>query len=519
MKSTTLLSILSLLATALHAQQGTLDHSFSVDGKLATVLTTGNCVSRSVLVQPDHKIIAGGYARNTNTRNDFSLMRLNADGSPDTSFNTNGKAFVDFANLDDLCVGIALQSDGKIIAAGFTDTKHGFGFGLTRLNSDGTLDTTFGTNGKTIIEPAVTSFCSALAIQPDDKIVLAGHTLSPVTLSNEFVVMRFNADGTTDPNFGTNGISSTAVGTGSSVANGMALQPDGKIILVGQTANDASLRWENAIVRYNTDGTVDSFFGDNGQVIVALPLSDGILESVTVQPDGKIVAAGFAGTSPTSNQLLLMRFLEDGSPDFDFSGNGQLIALAAAVNNVLQSVLLQGDNILVAGSSTQNGGDKFLLAAFHLDGTANTAFGNNGSTLTHFADHDGINAMALTPDGKLVTAGVSYANNVAHFALARYHTGTSLGLKEVAKNNFGLAVYPNPLQPDSELRFVLEAEETVSVDLYDALGRKISTVMAAEIQKAGTHEMPLAMIEALPSGTYHLIFSTAQTKTTLKLVR
>ncbi|MFT3793312.1 T9SS type A sorting domain-containing protein [Flavobacterium sp.] len=512
-------SILFILATLAYAQQGTLDVSFSTDGKLATLLTTGNCAARSVAVQPDAKIIAAGYARNTNTSNDFSLMRFNTDGTPDTNFNATGKAFVDFGGLDDLCTGIGLQSNGKIIAGGFIDTSNGFGFGLTRLNVDGTLDTTFGTNGKTVIEPGITSFCSALAIQSDDKILLAGHTLSPFTQNNEFVVSRFNADGSIDQDFGTNGFTRTAVGSGSSVANGMTLQPDGKLILVGQTANNATLRWETALVRYNTDGSLDGFFGDNGQIITALPLLDGILESAAVQPDGKIVVAGYAGTSPTNNQSLLLRFLSDGTPDLGFANNGQLVTLAGANNNMIQSVLLQGENIVVAGSSTQNGGDRFLLAAFDSDGNPDTAFGNNGATLTHFADHDGINAMALAPDGKLVTAGVSYDNNVAHFALARYHTSTSLGLRENHPSDWGLAVYPNPLRQDSRLRFVLEANQTVSADWYDALGRKMTSVLSCENRLKGTHEKTLGFVDALPSGTYYLVFSTPEASTTLKLVK
>lgn len=515
---TLLFLIAILVATNMLAQPGTLDHTFSGDGKLTTAMTAANSVARTILVQPDAKILAAGGVNDAGI-SQFAITRYHADGTTDLTFNTTGKAFLNFNNHNSFCTGSVLQPDGKIILAGFTESTGGHDFALARLNSNGTTDVTFGDNGKVTASPGITSFCDAVALQPDGKILAAGHTLEPFTLSNVFVVYRFNPDGALDTTFGNNGKVLTAIGNDSAIANCMALQPDGKIILAGQRINMDTFRWELALVRYLPDGTPDDNFGSGGKVIAVTPGLDGNIKSITLQPDKKIIVAGHAGTSPSNNQLLLARFLDNGSPDLDFATNGMLITLASLSNNMLQAVAVQREKIIVGGSVRQGSNDRFLLACYNFDGSPDAAFGNDGSTVTAFGMHDGAYAMALQPDGKILAAGVTYIENVAQFALARYHGTANLGTAEMMQTKYALAVYPNPLQDISQLRFTLENPETVSAELHDALGKKIRNLIHTETKSAGIHEISLAFTAALPSGMYHIVFSTAHGNATLKLLK
>ncbi|MGV3695993.1 T9SS type A sorting domain-containing protein [Flavobacterium sp.] len=519
MKKNVLLFATLLASFGLHAQPGILDPTFSEDGKL-NVIMDGRGRATSVLVQPDAKIVVGGYSREGNGRNDFALARFGSDGQLDRTFNGTGKAYFDTANNNDYyCTGTALQTDGKIVAAGFMNTVNGFDFAVVRFNANGTVDPTFGINGITTGHPGVTSFCDGVTIQPDGKIILIGHTLSSVAASNEFVAMRFLPNGQTDNSFGNNGTVTTTTGVGSTIATSIIIQPDGKIILAGHTANNTTFRWETILVRYHANGSLDDSFGQNGMVITALPVLDCTITALALQPDGNIVAAGYTGTGPSGNQILVIRYDSAGQLDPSFANNGILIATPGVGSNTeVSSLLLTNSKIILGGSVNVSNGEHSFLTCLNANGTIDTSFGTNGTTVSVFGEHDSISSLAIQPDGKIVSAGGALINNSLEFTVARFIASPSLGIDDRPETPYRLTAYPNPLTPGSQLRFTLDHSTNVSIEIYDALGRKVNSIYNGN-QDAGQHELLLDFAAELPKGAYHLVFSAEAGSTSLKLLK
>ena len=213
-----------------------------------------------------------------------------ADGDLDTSFGTGGKVVTSFLGQDDFVRSIAIQSDGKIVVAG--ETKNGTydEFALARYNPDGTLDTSFGNSGGKMITNSNNNgdHARSVAIQSDGKIVLAG--AGDNTGNDDFALYRYNTDGSLDSSFGTGGKVFTAVGSGNDFAESVAIQSDGKIVVAGYSYNGSNDDF--ALVRYNTDGSLDTSFDSDGKVTTDFGAGSDVANSVAIQSDGKIVAAG-----------------------------------------------------------------------------------------------------------------------------------------------------------------------------------------------------------------------------------
>jgi uncharacterized delta-60 repeat protein len=257
------------------AAAGDLDPSFGTGGKVITPISPGNGVdtARGVAVQSDGRIVAAGHTFNDSTGIDFALVRYNADGTLDTTFGTSGKVTTNtsISNGEDIAYAVAIQSNGRIVAAGYAfNTATSGDFVLARYNSDGTLDTTFGTGGK-----AITNFnifgsfdqAHAVAIQTDGKIVAAGLS------SSDFALARYNEDGTLDATFGTGGKVTTNISpiNADDAIHAVTIQADGRVVAAGYANNGATGSDPDfALARYNADGTLDTSFGTAGRVIVSL---------------------------------------------------------------------------------------------------------------------------------------------------------------------------------------------------------------------------------------------------------
>lgn len=515
MKTNFLLFIFAVFAA--HAQPGALDVSFSGDGKLTASLTTGNNTANAVAVQSDFKILAAGAVFNGTSSTDFGVARYNEDGTPDLTFNGTGASLADFNHAFDYCTGMALQPDGKIVLGGYTDFGAGFDFALARFNANGTPDGTFGADGKVTLHFGTTAFANAIALQPDGKILMTGYVMGES--ANLLVVVRFLSDGSLDLDFGTGGKSIVPIGEDSAIAHAIAVQPnDGKIVVAGRVMNGALLRWEALLFRFDADGAPDTGFGTQGQVITRVANQDYVVTAVALSPDGKIATAGYTGNSPSAYKATLARYLSDGTPDNEFADNGIGIVPLGSSGDQPKSIVLLENRIVVGGSVQQNGLSRFVVASFDQNGAPVASFGDNGSTTTAFAQQDGINAMALAPDGKIVAAGVSFSTTVSVFAMTRYHTEASLSVAEIPTKNYGLSVYPNPIDGSSQLAFRLTQTEKIAVVLYDALGRKVRDVIGPQTKMAGTHQVALALGDLQP-GVYYAVFSTPDSTQTLRLLK
>jgi uncharacterized delta-60 repeat protein len=276
-------------ALARYNADGSLDPGFGAGGKVITDFAGRDDFVFAIVPQPDGKIVVAGYTGFDvpppfGISFNFALARYNEDGSLDASFGTGGKVATDFNSDSDRASAVLLQADGRLVAGG-TSSNGGFpDFALARYNTDGTLDTTFGTGGKVKTDFAG-SFDEIVDLQqqPDGKLVAAG-TSSSLSTGFDFAVARYNPDGSLDGTFGVGGKTTTDAG-GQEYASGLAQQSNGKLVLVGQVAGDFG------VVRYNSDATVDASFGTNGIVTTNFTGFTGAFD-VAVQPDGYIIVAG-----------------------------------------------------------------------------------------------------------------------------------------------------------------------------------------------------------------------------------
>ncbi|MEH2224731.1 DUF4347 domain-containing protein, partial [Nostoc sp.] len=397
-----------------------LDDSFDSDGKVTTDIGTNTTdIAYSIALQDDGKILVAGVS-NSN----FAVVRYNSNGSLDTSFGTAGKVTTNLGSTD-IAYSIALQDDGKILVAGVSSSN----FAVLRYNSDGSLDNSFGNAGKVINNLGSSDIAYSVALQDDGKILLAG-----VSNSN-FAVLRYNSNGSLDTNFGTAGKVITNLGS-TDIARSIALQDDGKILVAGVSNNNF------AVVRYNSNGSLDTSFGTAGTVINNLGSTD-IAYNIALQDDGKILLVGVS-----NNNFAVVRYDSNGSLDTSFGTAGKVITNLGGTD-IAYSVSVQANGkIIVAGSSKNN----FAVLRYNSNGSLDTSFGTAGIITTDIGTNTIDNAYALTQhDGTIIVAGVS-ANN---FAVARYRVNQNPVLvKEIADKeipediNFNFTISDSFQDPD-----------------------------------------------------------------------
>jgi uncharacterized delta-60 repeat protein len=399
------------------AAAGDLDPTFGTVGMVTTDISRSTDIANAVAVQADGKLVVVGqtYKNNDFSGEDFVVTRYNTDGTLDTTFGRGGKVRTDFPGLAAVPSSVVIQSDGKIVVAGGAFPLFTFlgNFELVRYNPNGSLDRSFGNGGIVTTTFPEGSYAFDVALQPDGKIIAAGTVFvdfNPGDISDtDFALARYNSDGSLDTTFGNGGTLMTDFFGNEDDAFSVLIQPDGKIVAVGSANNPASY-YDFAAVRYLSNGTIDTTFGVAGKV--STDFGDQNFDrarSAALQSDGRIVAAGFAISQNGGVQnFAVARYTSNGILDTTFSGDGKT---QIDFGNCCQSatkLLLQSDGkiITVGGSNGESGDDDFLLARLNPRGSLDNTFGVGGQVRTSFGDlNGGANGAALQSDGKIVAVG------------------------------------------------------------------------------------------------------------------
>lgn len=421
-----LLVALGVFLPMVNAAPGDLDLTFDGDGKLMTAMAGSGCYASAVAIQADGKIVAAGQTRN-NSNTDFALVRYNQNGSLDTTFDGDGIVTTDFwgsSDYLDTINALVIQPDGKIIAAGYTHAGGPIGFALARYNSDGSLDPTFDGDGKVITYftqvSSISSFAYDVALQPDGKIIAAG-SMFPNDSTEDFALVRYNADGSLDTTFDGDGKLTTPVGSFNDRVQSVAIQTDGKIVAAGYT-HQGSDDYEYALARYNPDGSLDTSFDSDGKLRTLFSNFSDAANAVSIQTDGKIVAVGESGTA-TGRAFSMARYNQNGSLDTSFDGDGKILTTVVnGSNNFAKAVAIQSDGkIITAGfSGPGSGPDDFTLIRYNADGSLDNSYGIGGIVKFKFTVRDRLQAIALDALGRAVVAGAtSGGSEPGTFAVAR----------------------------------------------------------------------------------------------------
>jgi uncharacterized delta-60 repeat protein len=384
------------------AAPGQLDPSFGVGGMVVTQFPSSYSGAHAVAVQPDGRVLAAGFAHtNDSIISDVALTRYDASGALDATFGTGGRVRTDFGGRFDEAFAVAAQPDGRVVVAGSSSDATGADMAVARYNSDGTLDTSFEGDGMALVDFGGEASARAVALQPDGKVVLAGWVSHPA-------------------------------GGGCCVS-------------------------DFALARLTSAGALDTSFDGDGQVVTdLLPGADNghdAAQAVLVQPDGRILAAGAGVTGAVSVDFAVVRYLGDGSLDTTFSDDGVVTTDFVGYFDEIRDLAVDtGGHIVAGGQSCEFPGNAdevcdFGLARYTANGTLDRRFGRKGKIRTDLGADvgEGIRGVAVQADGRIVAAGDTAGPGASDVGLTRYRADGRLD------RSFGVnGVVITPVSPSTD---------------------------------------------------------------------
>ncbi len=395
------------------ASPGALDSSFDVDG-FAITNVAGADIGRGGAIQADGKIVIVGQSNlgGGGAALDFAVVRYNADGSLDTTFDTDGKATTDFGGIDD-ANSVAFQTDGKIVVAGTTTAVGGTSdFAIARYNVNGSPDTTFDTDGEVTTDFATfNDFASGVVIQADGKIVAVG-VARPTASNQDNAAVRYNTNGGLDTTFDTDGKVTVSTTNADLILN-VALQTDQKIVMVGGFSSGTQ---DFKTFRLTTNGSVDTTFNGTGSVTTNLGGAD-FAHAAAIQPDGKIVVGG-----RVSSDSGFVRYNANGTLDTTFDFDGILIVNVTSANggnDRVSDIELQPDGKIVSAINLSSGGNTSAALRLDSNGSRDTGFGIDGVATVNLGTNSLSSAIEIQTDGKIILFGETGGGSGGDFAVAR----------------------------------------------------------------------------------------------------
>jgi uncharacterized delta-60 repeat protein len=491
------------------AQAGILDPSFGAGAGFVTTsfgFTGGS--AHKVLPLPDGRVLAIGISSLSTTSSGppnyvrsyqdvFDIARYNANGSLDPSFGTNGKKQIAEGHTTDYYYPTAaLQPDGKIILSGmFLNPDSNYDMLLVRLDSTGFIDYSFGDSGRVVSDyHHHHSWSSDIALQPDGKVVQIGST---ITSHGSYVFLaRYQTDGRPDSTFGDNGIVDSTIKFNSDFY--MHLLPSGKILVAGQ----------DSIIRLNQDGSLDRSFHINYPPALYHSLMATFY--IDVSADGHIVIAGDSNLRFTKS--ILVKTDSNGVIDTTFANRGYTHyhlakycqpsgVFAMPDGSVLMLMYLNYNSYALPTSS-------IAVVRYRPDGRIDSTFGTNGTFVFDTAQYKDQIAysMALDRDGKILLAGRTQAisGSQNEFTVWRLLNQLNTGVLDFNGDKNAMLVYPNPISHEATLTYSLNQSGNVSISLYDMTGREVKQITDNEFKPVGTYHQHITLPDQIATGTYTL---------------
>ncbi|HOY32663.1 MAG TPA: T9SS type A sorting domain-containing protein [Bacteroidales bacterium] len=503
-RSVNLLFFLSLFVN-IHSsfgQAGNLDPTFGDGGKVITDIGNKDNYAQSSLLTADGSILTGGFSVQNNLYNGF-LVKYKNTGSIDSTFGNNGIVTCNTGTESNSFYAIAIQSDGKVVAAG----KISNDIMLLRYHANGTPDSSFGNNGLVRTHIMPDQNVAAMEILSDGKMLVSARIYNGA--NQDFGLLRYNADGTLDNSFGNNGVVISDLTSAWELTSAMKVQADGKIVIAGRVYSASYSQSKCIIARYHANGSADYSFGTNGITITDAGQDGfGAFTNLAFQNDGKIIAVGYtiedAGGSIYDNKSLTVRYTADGLPDPAFGTGGIVLTETMTGSDIAWSVCIQTDGkILVGGYASVGYPDwqsYFSLIRYDGQGLLDPTFFMVGIVHTYFSDNEtnAAYSLLLQNDGKLVLAGITGQDSVdsKDIALARFVNDDDYSVQ----NNFSTAswsIYPNPSGGLFTIENYSVATACYTIKIYNTLGIQVAGM---DLQS----EKTLIDLHDLPKGIYFI---------------
>ena len=504
------------ISMAQNPSPGELNTSFGVNGVAITdLLSNESDRIYGMTLQDDGKIVAVGYAGSNDE--DAAVARFNTDGTLDNTFSADGKYISDLGNSDsDELSDVDIQPDGKIVTVGYTHDGNDFDAVLIRLNADGSIDNGFGNSGLVVIDLGndENEWFRALQVTSDDKIVCVGAAFSGGNYNG--LIMRFNTDGSVDTTYGNAGqlvIDASLGGTES--FNDVSVLNSGYVIAVGDGDQVGSK--DILVCRTQPDGTMDATFGNSGIVWVDVENnSDDRGNGCFVQQNGEMVIVGEADGN--DHKSAIVRLKGNGIMDTDFTGDGwETYEFAPGYTERFYDVVEQENGKIVACGNADINGDKYqiTMARYHTDGIFDYSFDSDGRlTMGYDTVNDAFcNAMALDADGSIFVGG----HTDGDFAIAKVHGDfiqTTTGIFNL-EEQVEASVWPNPFTTGVVAEVNADTDEWAMYDLTDVTGRFI----AAGLWDAKEKLILDNVFQNQPEGTYILNIRLGSLQTSKVLLK
>ena len=401
--------LLVVLPGQVFADTTSLDPSFGTSGKVILDLGADtSSYANAMLLLPDGKFLLAGRSTPSGQSQTAIILRLNSDGTIDTTFGSDGIVSFSWGQFSEI-YDLARQSNGNIVAIG-SDGAYAVSMLVIRLDSEGALDSGFGDQGVASISPESPMIPVSVAIQTNNRIVVAARK---TVGSDGLTIFQLLENGTLDNTFGTNTPAdgfATAPVTGTDAASAITLQSDGKIVVVGTTNADSfqSSTQDFAVARFNSNGTLDTDLDADGMTVVDIAGRSDLASAVLIQPtDGKIVIAGSAYMTSSRTDCAMVRLNPDGSPDTGFDSDGIATYYMYGLSSC-ESLSYQPDGSFIgAGVFAPSISRYFMVTHIKANGQPDLAFNNGlgfqyeGFTLNRAFEH----AHVVQSDGRIILAG------------------------------------------------------------------------------------------------------------------
>jgi uncharacterized delta-60 repeat protein len=380
-------------------QDGVLDKSFNSTGFLILKLGVESSLS-AIAVLPDGKILAAGTIEQQSIAVDFLAIRCGADGILDKNFGTDGIAITDFDSSKDYCTSLAVLSNGYFYLAGYTlDAVNMFDFALAKFNSYGRLDYSFSLDGKVSMDFfGYSDIVNAVAVQPDGKVIIGGDVSNVDLFEQYFTLVRYTSTGALDATFDKDGKVTTLVNGYPVSLNAIGIQSDNKILAAGNNG-------DFTLIRYNTNGSLDPTFSDDGMVSTDIKSFDNFSNCLILLPDRKIIVGGYS-SNKREEKINLLKYNTDGTLDNSFNSGGIVELNINFTQSMASSMkILDNGKIIVGGTASFQSYDHHTSTLYSKDGQLDPTYNGNGIFIGWGLDPTYCTDLAVQRDGKIVQVG------------------------------------------------------------------------------------------------------------------